>query len=122
MNENQTSRKMMSYLLKRKEICDEWFKLSWEHNMCGVRTERRKLTCLKEFPNKVLDKNQKITSRENLMNCIFVKFLVNSQFSETYIMTILNNLFSDTYHILHKLYLWRLITNYFVNDCGACFH
>ena len=26
---------MMNYLLKRKEICDEWFKLSWEHNVQG---------------------------------------------------------------------------------------
>ena len=30
------------------------FKFDWEHNMQGVRTERRKLTCLKEFPNKLL--------------------------------------------------------------------
>ncbi len=23
---------MMNYLLKRREICDEWFNWSWEHN------------------------------------------------------------------------------------------
>ena len=31
-----------------------WSKFDWDHECWGVRTERRKLTCPKEFPNKVL--------------------------------------------------------------------
>jgi len=46
-------------------MIDYWFKFEWEHDVFGVRTGRRKLTCPKEHPNKVLDKNMMLTPIRN---------------------------------------------------------